>query len=278
MSSPAAGIDRYAVIGQPVAHSLSPRIHQQFAAQSSDRLVYEAIEVTADELPVTLHALHGEGYRGLNVTLPHKQAVAGLCHSVSERASLAGAVNTLIAEPEGWRGDNTDGEGLIRDLQRLGIEPGDRRVLLIGAGGAARGILGPLLALGPRELVLSNRNPWKPEALAEAFRGLGRLRPCTHLALKGDRFDLVINATSAGHEGRAPRLPDGLIDRAGVAYDLSYGPAHAPFKAWALAQGAATVHDGLGMLVEQAGAAYQLWRGRKPGVSPVISALRDEGR
>lgn len=266
--------DRYAVIGQPVAHSRSPAIHSQFAAQFGESLSYEAIEVAPAALASRLDALRAAGYRGLNVTLPHKQAVAALCTAVSERARLAAAVNTLVAEEGGWRGDNTDGEGLARDLDRLGVSVGGRRVLVLGAGGAARGILGPLLALKPAELAVSNRTPWKPEALAETFRALGTIRPRTYLALKGDRFDLIVNATSAGHEGAVPRLPEGLFADAGIAYDLSYGAAHAPFRSWALTHGAAAVHDGLGMLLEQAACAYALWRGKTPDVVPVLAALR----
>lgn len=267
-------MDAYAVIGQPVAHSLSPMIHARFAQQTQQGLSYKAVEVAPDDLEPRLRALHGEGYRGLNVTLPHKIAVMALCETVSERAQRAGAVNTLLRTETGWHGDNTDGEGFIRDLQRLGFSIAGRRVLILGAGGAVRGILEPLLAQQPAVLAVSNRNPWKPETLAEDFKALGTILPRTHLSLKGDRYDLIVNATSAGHTGRMVALPGQLLADGGDCYDLSYSKAFAPFSTWARAQGATRVADGLGMLVEQAAAAFEAWRGLRPQTSPVIDALR----
>ncbi|HUP92317.1 MAG TPA: shikimate dehydrogenase [Solimonas sp.] len=267
-------MERYAVIGQPVGHSLSPRIHALFAAQTGQALGYEAIEVAADVLAATLARLHAEGYSGLNVTLPHKLAAMALCGALTERASLAGAVNTLSRTGEGWAGDNTDGTGCLADLQAQGMNPAGKRVLVLGSGGAARGILKPLLDAKPAELVLSNRNPWKPEELAEQFKPHGAIRPCTHLALKGDLFDLVINATSAGHAGQAVKLPFQLLAPGAACYDLSYGKVHAPFRAWATEQGAAKIADGLGMLVEQAALAFELWRGVRPQTAPVLQELR----
>jgi shikimate dehydrogenase len=266
-------MDRYAVIGQPVAHSKSPAIHAAFAQQTAQALRYEAIEVAPDALADRLKALHAEGYCGLNVTLPHKIAVMALCEQVSTRAQRAGAVNTLLRTATGWCGDNTDGEGFIRDLQRLGFGVSGRRVLVLGAGGAVRGILEPLLAARPAELVVSNRNPWKPEALAEDFKTIGTVVPRTHLSLKGDRFDLIVNATSAGHSGRMAALPGQLVAAGGDCYDLSYGTAFAPFRAWAGEQQAARIADGLGMLVEQAACAFALWRGVRPDSAAVIASL-----
>lgn len=265
---------RCAVIGHPVAHSRSPQIHAAFAQQTGVPLAYVAIDVAPDALAARVSALFDEGWLGCNVTLPHKTAVAALCTAQHPRAAQAGAVNTLIRGETGWVGDNTDGQGLLADLARLGVAVAESRVLVLGAGGAARGILGPLLAAAPAVLVVSNRNPWKPEALAEAFAPLGRLLPRTHLALKGDQYDLIINATSAGHQGRMPRLPPGLLAAGAVAYDLSYGAAHAAFADWARGAGAAAVHDGLGMLVEQAAASFALWHGRHPDTAPVLAALR----
>lgn len=268
-------MDRYAVIGSPVQHSQSPKIHAQFAAQTGQALSYEAIEIAPEALATELQRLHVEGYRGLNVTLPHKLAAMKLCEGVSERAQLAGAVNTLVRSDGGWQGDNTDGAGLIADLRdNLKIALAGQRVLVLGAGGAARGILKPLLEQRPAELVVSNRNPWKPEELAEQFKPHGKVRPCTHLALKGDRFDVIINATSAGHDGRAPRLPGQLLAAGGVCYDLSYGKAFLPFADWARGQRAAQVADGLGMLVEQAAVSFELWRGVRPATAGVLQALR----
>jgi len=268
-------MDRYAVIGFPVSHSKSPWIHARYAEQTRQGLQYEAIEVAPAALADTLARLHAEGYGGLNVTLPHKLAVMPACAEIAERAQLAGAVNTLIRTDRGWRGDNTDGAGFIADLTRnLGVAVAGKRVLVLGAGGAARGILAPLLAQQPAELVLSNRNPWKPEDLALQFKPQGTLRPCTHLALKGDTFDIVVNATSAGHSGAMPRLPGQLVAAGGVCYDLSYGNAFEPFAAWARSQGAALIADGLGMLVEQAAASFELWRGVRPETAAVLAALR----
>jgi shikimate dehydrogenase len=265
--------DRYAVIGQPIAHSLSPRIHSLFAQQVGAKTCYEAVEISPDRLAVMLPRLHAEHYLGLNVTLPHKTAVAALCEACSERAEAAGAVNTLIRTPTGWRGDNTDGEGLIRDLARLGVAVQGKRVLILGAGGAARGIIPPLLAQKPLELVISNRTPWKPEELVKIFHTRGPIRAGTHLALKGDRFDLIINATSAGHKGEMPRLPEGLFAAGATAYDLSYGKASEPFTAWARGCGITAVADGLGMLIEQAAAAFALWRNQTPDTTAVLRAL-----
>ncbi|HEX4870706.1 MAG TPA: shikimate dehydrogenase [Nevskiaceae bacterium] len=267
-------LDRYAVIGQPIQHSRSPRIHAAFASATQQALAYTALEVAPAELAATLARLHAEGYRGLNVTLPHKQAVAALCETVSPRAQRAGAVNTLIRTDSGWAGDNTDGLGLIRDLQRLGMAVAGQRVLILGAGGATRGLLEPLLEQQPLSLTVANRNPWKPEALAESFADLGRVLPRTHLSLKGDLFDLILNATSAGHEGRMVRLPGQLLAPGGVCYDLNYGAAHAPFARWASGQGVTRLADGLGMLVEQAAAAFELWRGVRPSTAGVLQALR----
>jgi shikimate dehydrogenase len=269
--------DLYAVIGQPIAHSLSPRIHAAFAAQFGADLSYGAIEVAPEALADTLRRMHGENYQGMNVTLPHKTGVAALCEQVSARAQLAGAVNTLMRTGSGWAGDNTDGEGLMRDLARLGYAVSGQRVLLLGAGGAARGILKPLLDMKPAELTLSNRNPWKPEELAEQFKAHGRIRPCTHIALKGDRYDLILNATSAGHSGQWLRLPGQLLAEGGACYDLSYGKAHAPFAEWARAQEGTRIADGLGMLIEQAAEAFRLWRGQRPDTAPVLALLRPSG-
>ncbi|HVT34058.1 MAG TPA: shikimate dehydrogenase [Nevskiaceae bacterium] len=267
--------DQYAVIGCPISHRKSPVIHARFAAQVGAQLSYIAIEIRPDALAARLAELHAQNFLGLNVTLPHKTAVAAICNNVSERAQVAGAVNTLVRTAGGWDGDNTDGEGLIRDLTvNLGIGVAGKRVLVLGAGGAARGILKPLLDQQPAELTLSNRNPWKPEELAIAFRPHGVIRPATHLALKGDHYDLVINATSAGHQGKLPKLPPQLLAPGAACYDMSYGAAAEPFCAWARANGAAKVSDGLGMLVEQAAASFERWRGVRPQAAPVIAELR----
>jgi shikimate dehydrogenase len=267
-------MDRYAVLGQPISHSKSPVIHALFARQTNQSLTYEAVEVAPAALAERLKRLHAEGLCGANITLPHKQAVAALCESVTERAQLAGAVNTLVRTETGWVGDNTDGEGFRNDLARLGIVLTGRRVLVLGAGGATRGILGPLLAARPSQVVVSNRNPWKPEELAEAFKAHGTILPRTHLALKGDRYDVIINATSAGHAGALPMLPGPLLAEGGDCYDLSYGAASRPFCEWSCAQKASRSSDGLGMLVEQAASSFERWRGVRPDTAPVLAELR----
>jgi len=268
-------LDRYAVLGQPVDHSKSPRIHAAFAASLGQKLLYEAYEIAPDELGPSLSRFHAEGWAGFNLTVPHKQAGAALCESRSEAAEQAGAVNTLIRTATGWHGDNTDGAGLVRDLTaNLGVAIKGKRVLVLGAGGAARGILVPLLAEGPAELAISNRNPWKPEEIAAALKPHGNIVPRTHLSLKGDRYDLIINATSAGHSGAIPRLPPKLFADGGIAYDLNYGQAAVPFMVWAKSEGAAQVSDGLGMLVEQAAEAFQRWRGVRPATAAVLAELR----
>jgi shikimate dehydrogenase len=267
-------MDRFAVLGQPVAHSPSPQIHQAFARELGLALTYEKIEVAPEDFAGTLARLHADGFRGLNVTLPHKLAALAAAVEKSPRAELAGAANTLVRVAAGWRADNTDGEGLVRDLRHHGLAPTGKRVLLLGAGGAARGALKPLLDERPADLVISSRTPWTVEKLAEEFKAHGPIRPSTHLALKGDSFDLVINATSAGHHGEAPRLPGGLLRDGGACYDMTYGKAFEPFRNWAAAQGARVVADGVGMLVEQAASSFELWLDRRPATAPVLAELR----
>lgn len=270
-------MDRYAVLGQPIAHSLSPRIHGWFAQALGESISYEKIEVAPEALAERLAALHAQGYAGLNVTQPHKPAVLAAAGERTPRAELAGAANTLTRLDVGWRADTTDGEGLARDLRHaLGWTLTGKSVLLLGAGGAARSVLKALLDENPAELVISSRTPWQVEKIAADFQAHGVVRPSTHVALKGSAFDLIINATSAGLQGQTPRLPADVLNAGGACYDMNYGAAHAPFRDWARAQGATRVADGLGMLVEQAAASYALWRGRRPDTAPVIAKLRAE--
>jgi len=266
---------RFAVIGQPIAHSLSPQIHRGFAEQFGEHISYEKIEVAPEALAERLAALHAQAYTGLNVTQPHKPAVLAAATERTARAELAGAANTLTRLAAGWRADTTDGEGLVRDLRdNLGWSFTEQAVLLLGAGGAARSVLKALLDERPAELVISSRTPWNVEKIAADFRAHGPVRPCTNLALKGSRFDLIINATSAGLDGQAPRLPSGVLNPGGACYDMNYGAAHVPFRDWAASQGAARSADGLGMLVEQAASSFALWRGQRPQTAPVIARLR----
>jgi shikimate dehydrogenase len=266
--------DRFAVLGQPIAQSQSPQIHQWFAEQFGATITYDKIEVAPEALADTLARLYRDGYGGLNVTSPHKLGALAAAAEKTPRAELAGAANTLTRIEAGWRADTTDGEGLVRDVRdNLKWTVAGRKVLLLGAGGAARGALKPLLDEKPAELVISSRTPWKVEKLAADFKAHGPVRPATHVALKGDHFDLVINATSAGLADQAPRLPGDLLAPAAACYDMSYGKAFAPFRDWAKAQGATRIADGIGMLVEQAAASFALWHGRRPQTAPVIERL-----
>ncbi|HUS25233.1 MAG TPA: shikimate dehydrogenase [Candidatus Binatia bacterium] len=268
---------RFAVLGQPIAHSLSPQIQEAFAQQLGQHISYEKLEVAPGQLKDTLARMHAEGYTGLALTLPHKVAAVALAVEVADPARIAGATNALIRRDAGWRADNTDGAGLVRDLKdhlKLGIA--GKRVLLLGAGGAARGVLKPLLDEKPQQLVVSSRTPWNVEQLVAEFKGHGPVRASTHIALKGFQFDLVLNATSAGQQDRMPRIAAGVLAPGGACYDLNYGQAHAPFRAWAQSQDAAVVADGLGMLVEQAAEMAQLWYGRRPQTAPVLASLRGQ--
>lgn len=267
--------DRYAVIGHPIAHSRSPQIHALFARQTRQNMVYDAIDVAPQELARELGDFFASGGRGLNVTVPHKQAVIACCSSLSERVRIAGAANTIVREPAGQlRADNTDGAGLVRDLTgnlRIAVEA--RRVLLLGAGGAARGVLAPLLALKPRELVIANRNVERAVMLASAFATLGAVRASGFTQLDGIHFDLIVNATAASLQGQVPPLPVSVLGASTVCYDLFYAGATTRFTQWALEHGAAQAHMGLGMLVEQAAESFYLWRGVRPDTAPVLAAL-----
>ena len=259
--------DRYAVIGNPVAHSKSPWIHAEFARATGQRLTYEAIEAPLDGFAAAVDAFRAAGGKGLNVTLPFKEAAFRLCASTTPRAKLAAAVNTLDlrAEP---KGDNTDGVGLVRDLANLGFSAAGKRVLLVGAGGAAQGVAGALLEAGAAELVIANRTVARAQALAERFAGA---KACGFAALAGE-FALVVNATSAGLRGEAPPLPSGILRPGLLAYEMVYG-RETPFLAAARAAGARAC-DGLGMLVEQAAESFLVWRGVRPATAPVLEKLR----
>lgn len=268
--------DRYGVIGHPIAHSRSPQIHQLFAAQTGQDLSYEAIDIAPAELGDRLVELADEGLRGLNVTVPHKTAVLELVNSLSERARRAGAVNTVLFHLDGsWHGDNTDGVGLLRDLdQNLGIGIAGRRLLVLGAGGAARGILPDLLAAAPASLTIANRTLIRARILAAEFGDLGAVTGCSHDQCGDEPYDLVINATSAGLHGELPAFASTIIGPATTCYDLSYASGDTPFVTWARAQGAAAAHQGLGMLVEQAAESFFLWRRVRPDTQPVLASLR----
>jgi shikimate dehydrogenase len=266
---------KYAVMGNPIAHSKSPQIHGLFAEQTGQSMSYERILVPEDGFADAVAAFERDGGDGLNITVPFKREAWELVTKRSERAQRAGAVNT-IALREGERfGDNTDGIGLVRDLRdNHGVSLQDRRILILGAGGAVRGVLPSLLAEDPREIVIANRTVARALSLARDMADLGRVRACGFEDLKGERFDIVINGTSAGLSGELPPLPDDLLREGAACLDMVYADAPTVFVEWARAHGAAVAVDGLGMLVEQAAESFQLWRGVRPETGPVIAQLR----
>ena len=270
-------MSHYAVFGHPVSHSLSPRIHAAFGRQTGIALDYLAIDAAPEGFAQALDAFAATGGKGANVTLPLKQAAFALCATTSERARRAGAVNTLVRNDGQWHGDNTDGAGLVRDLTgRLSLDLRGRRTLLLGAGGSARGVAPALLDAGVSELIIANRTSSRADALADALGEPGRAhsRYWDDLSNEGD-FALIINATSASRGGtREFSLPFQLSTPRTLAVDLNYGEAAIPFLAWARAAGCRDVVDGLGMLVEQAAASFELWHGVRPDTAPVYAALR----
>ncbi len=286
-------LDRYAVLGHPIHHSMSPRIHAEFAAQTGQQLSYVAMDVTPEALTSRLAQLPNEGFRGVNITVPHKEAAWAYAKAqgrLTERAALAGAVNTLAWNKEGLLGDNTDGQGLLNDLQQRHQRTlAGQRILLLGAGGAARGVILPLLAAQPTALTIANRSAPRAEGLAALFSPYAlssnagqtpcHLQGCGLEALAGlihaqGPFDVVINATSASLSGEAISLPTGSLTQDAFAYDMMYGKTLTPFLAAQKAAGVLHLADGLGMLVEQAAVAFALWRGVAPVTAPVYQALR----
>ena len=268
--------DRYAVIGNPIEHSKSPQIHAAFAAQTGEALEYGRLLGTPGRFAEEVRGFFAGGGKGLNVTVPFKEEAWELADELSPRARLARAVNTLIPLPGGdIRGDNTDGAGLVRDLQvNHGLKLAGKRLLLLGAGGAARGVLGPLCECGPASIAVANRTASRAEQLVAELAELGPLEGMGLERLAGRRFDLIINATAAGLQDRVPDIPDDLLSPGGWCYDMMYGDRPTAFVRWGLAHGAAKSLDGLGMLVEQAAESFFAWRGLRPDTAPVIAALR----
>jgi len=268
--------DHYAVMGNPIAHSLSPFIHTEFARQTGQKMEYTAIQVDAGGFDQAVGNFKASGGKGLNVTLPFKQEAWRLVDSHSPDAARAGAVNTIVFQQDGrLHGDNTDGAGLVRDIvvnHRYQIR--GRRLLLMGAGGAARGVLHPLLAQGPAELVIANRTADRAVALAADFKGTPMVSGCGYSELSQRQFDLLINATAASLHGDLPPLPENILASQACCYDMMYGQGTTVFLQWASEHGAAVCVDGLGMLVEQAAAAFELWRRVRPDSMAVIRLLR----
>jgi shikimate dehydrogenase len=268
--------DEYGVFGHPVNHSLSPFIHGLFARQTGQLMSYRPYDVAPEDFATRVAEFFAQGGRGLNVTLPHKIAAVEVAATLTARAAHAAAVNTLAIKGDGILGDNTDGAGLVRDLcDNLGLVITNRRILVIGAGGATRGILAPLLGLSPALVVIANRTLARAEALAVAFSDLGATQAVAFEYIEPAPFDFVINATSASLSGDMPPFPPEVIGTETVCYDLAYGRSATAFVQWARAQGCAQALQGLGMLVEQAAESFRLWRGVRPATGAVLEVLRE---
>lgn len=270
--------DRYAVFGHPIKHSKSPRIHQLFAEQTGQNLTYQAQEVPAEQFSDAVDAFFAEGGKGLNCTVPLKELAWNYAERKTRRAELAKAVNTLAIQADGsLLGDNTDGYGLVADLTiNHAITLTGSRILILGAGGASRGILGPLLEQAPIRLVVANRTVDKAVKLADEFQALAAIEGCGFEQLAKQQFDLILNATSASLSNDLPPLPEGLLAANGICYDLAYGNQATAFVRWGQSHHAQKSLDGLGMLVEQAAEAFYLWRGVRPATQPVIALLNSE--
>lgn len=262
--------DRYAVIGHPIAHSRSPQIHAAFARQTQQELHYERLLAPLEDFAGTLRAFRASGAKGANITLPFKEEAFALADERSERAQAAGAANTLSFEDGCVHADNTDGEGLVRDIVRnQAFSLAGRRILLMGAGGAARGVIAPLLSQQPQNLTIANRNMSKAQALAQQFF----IQTAPYAALVDRVFDVIINATSASLSNELPPLPPAVLAGT-LAYDMMYGRGETPFLVFARENGAAHCVDGLGMLVEQAAESFFIWRGVRPETAAVLAELR----
>ncbi|MFI4885002.1 MAG: shikimate dehydrogenase [Steroidobacterales bacterium] len=268
-------VDQYGVVGHPVAHSLSPFIHAMFARQTGQSMSYRLFDLPPEGLQERIADFFAQGGRGLNITLPYKMAAVERAGELTSRAQHAGAVNTLALRADGSIvGDNTDGVGLTQDLcvnRRVVLTR--RRVLIIGAGGAVRGVLGPLLALAPEAIVIANRTADRAKALAAAFAPMGTVEGVGFRYIAGGPYDVVINATSASLTGEIPDIPVAVIGPDTFCYDMAYGKADTPFVRWCTELGCRAAVSGWGMLVEQAAESFRLWRGIRPLTAPVLAAL-----
>lgn len=273
--------DLYAVMGNPINHSKSPQIHTAFALETGQKIEYTAIHVDVGGFAQAVSHFQGHGGKGLNVTVPFKLDAWKIADSLTERAKRAGAVNTLILGKDGdITGDNTDGVGLVNDIvDHLGWSISHKRVLILGAGGASRGVIGPILDQQPQTLFIANRTASKALELARLFGDMND-NSTTLIAAGGydclvaQQFDLVINATAASLQGEVPPLPDDLLAAEGCCYDMMYAAEQTAFMQWASQHGAVQISDGLGMLVGQAAESFSLWRGIRPSVSPVIQSIK----
>lgn len=274
-------LDRYAVIGNPIAHSKSPAIHRQFAEQTGQALTYEAVLSPLDDFAGTWQRFREAGGKGANVTVPFKEQAWALSQQRTHRAELAGAVNTLSLNAAGeLLGDNTDGIGLVRDITvNAGWPLAGQRILLLGAGGAARGVIQPLLAAGAAQIMVANRTLAKAQTLAQIFAGEGDVQALELSALGqlAQPFDVLINATSASLQGESLALPVSVHHADSATYDMMYG-SETPFLRWARAQGLSRCRDGAGMLVEQAAEAFFIWRGVRPSTEKLLLAMRQESK
>ena len=266
--------DKYAVIGNPIAHSKSPQIHAAFAKQTGQNVSYEAVLAPLDGFEATVRDLIRQGYKGVNVTVPFKFEAFNLCEELTERAKAAGAANTIVFTNGKIKGDNTDGAGLVGDITlNLGLVLQEVRILLLGAGGAAQGVLLPILQQSPEHLVVANRTIEKAERMVSKLVGFTHLTQASTFGGLEGAFNVIINATSVGLTDTALPIPSTIFADGCLAYEMFYG-RETPFMAQARANGAQVV-DGLGMLVEQAAEAFYVWRGVRPETAPVIAMLRN---
>ena len=274
-------MDKYAVVGNPVKHSLSPEIHSHFARETGQQLEYLALQLDSEHFEQQIHQLIASGYKGVNVTVPFKEKAWSMTDRLSPRAKDAGAVNTLIFQADGLiAGDNTDGIGMTRDMitnHKILIRY--RKILVLGAGGAVRGIMGPLLYQKPARICIANRTLKKAETLVEQFSAAARqgtdLQACTYPELGQDKYDLIINGTSAGLDNQVPPIPDDILGVNSICYDMMYNTRKpTAFVEWAIDRGALRAFDGLGMLVEQAAESFYIWRGVRPETTQLIAELR----
>ena len=273
-------VERYAVMGNPINHSKSPMIHTLFAQQTNQSIEYTAIHVDLGGFDQAVGNFKASGGKGLNITVPFKEEAWALVNERSKRAELAGAVNTIKFIDNKFIGENTDGVGLVNDLTvNHGCDLKNKRILLLGAGGAARGVIAPLIEQQPTEIIIANRTPDRAVGLAEHFaklENLAKVTGCGFPALEGQQFDIVINATAASLKGELPPLPNGLLNQGAVCYDMMYAAKPTIFMSWATNHAASKVLDGLGMLVEQAAESFYIWRGVRPDTQAVIKAIRAE--